>query len=131
MAMTDPVSDMLTRIRNAQALGKMRVTLPSSKFKTAISKVLLQEGYIEGFDVRDEGGKPTLDIKLKYHQGRPVIELIQRVSRPGLRVFRGRDEFPAVLGGLGIAIVSTPSGVMADRAARSAGVGGEVLCVVA
>jgi small subunit ribosomal protein S8 len=131
MAMTDPISDMLTRIRNAQALGKIRVSMPSSKLKCAISKVLLDEGYIDGFEAQDLEGKATLSLKLKYHEGRPVIETIQRVSRPGLRIYRGKSALPKVLGGLGTAIISTPAGVMTDRAARLAGLGGEVLCIVA
>jgi small subunit ribosomal protein S8 len=132
MAMTDPIADMLTRIRNAQALGKIRVTMPSSKLKCAICKVLQQEGYIEAFEVREpQSPKPSLEIKLRYHEGRPVIDRIERMSRPGLRIFRGKDELPKILGGLGVAIVSTPAGVMTDRAARAAGLGGEVLCIVA
>jgi small subunit ribosomal protein S8 len=132
MAMTDPIADMLTRIRNAQALGKIRVTMPSSKLKCAVCKVLQQEGYIEAFEVREaQSTKPSLEVKLRYHEGRPVIDRIERMSRPGLRIFRGKDKLPKILGGLGIAIVSTPAGVMTDRAARAAGLGGEVLCVVA
>lgn len=132
MAMTDPIADMLTRIRNAQALGKIRVTMPSSKLKCAICKVLQQEGYIEAFEVREpQSPKSSLEVKLRYHEGRPVIERIERMSRPGLRIFRGKDKLPKILGGLGVAIVSTPAGVMTDRAARAAGLGGEVLCVVA
>jgi small subunit ribosomal protein S8 len=132
VAMTDPIADMLTRIRNAQALGKIRVIMPTSKLKCAICKVLQQEGYIEAFEVREpQSSKPSLEIKLRYHEGRPVIERLDRMSRPGLRIFRGKDKLPKVMGGLGVAIVSTPSGVMTDRAARAAGLGGEVLCIVA
>ncbi|PWV61739.1 30S ribosomal protein S8 [Plasticicumulans acidivorans] len=131
MSMTDPIADMLTRIRNGQTAGKSSVSMPSSKIKMAIARVLQDEGYINDFSVSSEMGKPELNISLKYYQGRPVIETIKRVSRPGLRIFRGRDELPKVLGGLGIAIVSTSHGIMTDRAARAAGHGGEVLCVVA
>lgn len=131
MSMTDPIADMLTRIRNGQMAEKLAVTMPSSKIKEAIAKVLLDEGYIEDFTVRKEGAKSELDIKLKYYAGRPVIERIERVSRPGLRVYRGKQDLPKVMNGLGIAIVSTPKGVMTDRKARSANVGGEVLCIVA
>jgi small subunit ribosomal protein S8 len=131
MAMTDPIADMLTRMRNAQALGKVRASMPSSKLKVAIAKVLLEEGYIQDFQVYDDAGKQVLEIKLKYYEGRPVIEKLERVSRPGLRIFRRKDELPSVQGGLGIAIVSTPAGVMTDQAARAAGHGGEVLCLVA
>jgi small subunit ribosomal protein S8 len=129
--MTDPIADMLTRIRNGQMAEKLGVSMPSSKLKEAIAKVLLDEGYIENFAVRKDGAKSELDIELKYHAGRPVIERLERVSRPGLRVYRGRQELPKVMNGLGIAIVSTPKGVMTDRKARSANVGGEVLCIVA
>lgn len=131
MSMTDPISDMLTRIRNAQAVAKARVSMPSSKLKAAVAKTLQDEGYIKGFYVDDNDGKPRLSIDLKYFEGRPVIEQIDRVSRPGLRIFKGKNELPSVRGGLGIAIVSTSRGVMSDRAARAAGHGGEVLCVVA
>ncbi len=131
MSMTDPVADMLTRIRNGQMAEKLGVSMPSSKLKEAIAKVLMDEGYIENFAVRKDGAKAQLDIELKYYAGRPVIERIERVSRPGLRVYRGRQDFPKVMNGLGIAIVSTPRGVMTDRKARSANVGGEVLCIVA
>ncbi len=129
--MTDPIADMLTRIRNAQMVGKKAVSVPASKLKVALARVLEEEGYIEGFAVEEEGAKRTLRIDLKYFEGQPVIEHIQRVSRPGLRIYRGKDELPRVRGGLGIAIVSTPKGLMTDRAARAAGVGGEVLCYVA
>ena len=131
MSMSDPISDMLTRIRNAQAADKVSVSMPASKLKAAIAKVLKDEGYIDNFAVRENDGKPQLDVSLKYYAGRPVIERIERVSRPGLRVYKGSKEIPKVLNGLGITIVSTPKGVMTDRSARAAGVGGEVLCVVA
>ncbi|MCU0968169.1 MAG: 30S ribosomal protein S8 [Rubrivivax sp.] len=131
MSMSDPIADMLTRIRNAQSVEKAVVTMPSSKLKVAIAQVLKDEGYIDGFTVRSEGGKAELDIALKYYAGRPVIERIERVSRPGLRVYRGRDAIPQVMNGLGVAIVTTPKGVMTDRKARQTGVGGEVLCYVA
>lgn len=129
--MTDPVADMLTRIRNGQMAEKLGVSMPSSKLKEAIAQVLRDEGYIEGFAVRDGTGKLELDIELKYYAGRPVIERIERISRPGLRVYRGKQDLPRVMNGLGIAIVSTPKGVMTDREARSVNVGGEVLCIVA
>jgi small subunit ribosomal protein S8 len=132
MSMTDPIADMLTRIRNAQRAAKTQVNMPSSKLKAAIAGVLRDEGYIADFAVSDCGSnKLELSIVLKYYQGKPVIDTIRRVSRPGLRVFKGKDELPTILGGLGIAIVSTPRGVMADRAARAQGQGGEVLCIVA
>jgi len=129
--MSDPIADMLTRIRNGQSAEKQNVAMPSSTVKVSIAKVLKAEGYIEDFAVRDEAGKPILDVRLKYYAGRPVIEKIERISRPGLRVYRGRDELPKVMNGLGVAIVSTSKGVMTDRTARTTGVGGEVLCVVA
>ena len=131
MSMSDPIADMLTRIRNAQAVQKTAVTMPSSKIKVAIAQVLKDEGYIDGFAVRSEGAKSELEIALKYYAGRPVIERIERVSRPGLRVYKGRDAIPQVKNGLGVAIVTTPKGVMTDRKARASGVGGEVLCYVA
>lgn len=131
MSMSDPVADMLTRIRNAQAVAKTQVTLPASKLKAAIAQVLQDEGYIDGFSVQTEGGKSNLQITLKYYDGRPVIERIDRVSRPGLRVYRGTKDIPQVMNGLGVAIVTTPQGVMTDRKARAAGIGGEVLCYVA
>jgi small subunit ribosomal protein S8 len=131
MSMSDPIADMLTRIRNAQLVEKPTVSMPSSKLKAAIAQVLKDEGYIEDFQVRSEGGRATLEVRLKYYAGRPVIERIERVSRPGLRVYRGRDAIPKVMNGLGVAIVTTPRGVMTDRKARQSGVGGEVLCVVA
>jgi len=131
MSMTDPVADMLTRIRNGQMAEKLGVTMPSSRLKEAIAKVLKDEGYIEGFSVRRNGGKSELDIELKYYAGRPVIERIERVSKPGLRIYRGKESLPKVMNGLGIAIISTPKGVMTDRKARSVNVGGEILCIVA
>ncbi len=131
MSMSDPIADMLTRIRNAQAVDKAVVDMPSSKLKIAIAQVLKDEGYIDGFAVRNEGGKTELEIALKYYAGRPVIERIERVSRPGLRIYKGRDAIPQVMNGLGVAIVTTPKGVMTDRKARATGVGGEVLCYVA
>lgn len=131
MSMTDPIADMLARIRNAQAAGKTVVNMPSSKLKASIAQVLKDEGYIEGFALRDDDGKPQLDISLKYYAGQPVIEKIERVSRPGLRIYKGRDDLPKVMNGLGVAIVSTSKGVMTDRKARASGVGGEVLCIVA
>ena len=131
MSMSDPIADMLTRIRNAQAVEKAAVAMPSSKVKVAIAKVLKDEGYIEDFAVRGEAGKPELELQLKYYAGRPVIERIERVSKPGLRIYKGAEDLPRVMNGLGVAIVSTSSGVMTDRHARAKGVGGEVLCVVA
>ena len=131
MSMSDPIADMLTRIRNAQMVAKAAVTMPSSKLKSAIAQVLKDEGYIDGFVVRNDGGKAELEILLKYYSGRPVIERIERVSRPGLRIYKGRDAIPHVMNGLGVAIVTTPKGVMTDRKARQTGVGGEVLCYVA
>ena len=131
MSMSDPIADMLTRIRNAQMVEKTSVALPSSKLKVAIAQVLKDEGYIDNFAVTGEGSKPTLQIALKYYAGRPVIEKIERVSKPGLRVYKGCQEIPKVMNGLGVAIVTTPKGVMTDRKARAAGIGGEVLCYVA
>ena len=131
MSMSDPIADMLTRIRNAQGVDKAEVVMPSSKLKVAIAEVLKDEGYIDGFSVAPNEGKPELRIGLKYYAGRPVIERLERVSRPGLRVYKGRNAIPQVMNGLGVAIVSTPRGVMTDRKARAAGVGGEVLCYVA
>ena len=130
MSMSDPIADMLTRIRNAQAAAKEQVVMPASKAKKAIAEVLKDEGYVTDFSERQDGNKLQLVITLKYFDGKPVIERLQRVSRPGLRIYRGKDELPKVLGGLGIAIVSTSRGVMTDRAARAAGEGGEVLCTV-
>ena len=131
MSMSDPIADMLTRIRNAQSVDKASVSMPSSKLKVAIAQVLKDEGYIDDFEVKSEGGNSELEIALKYYAGRPVIERIERVSRPGLRVYKGRDAIPQVMNGLGVAIVTTPRGVMTDRKARATGVGGEVLCYVA
>ncbi|MDG1387221.1 MAG: 30S ribosomal protein S8 [Halioglobus sp.] len=130
MSMQDPLSDMLTRIRNAQMAGKTGVEMPGSKLKAAVANVLKEEGYIADFNASNEEGKPRLAIGLKYFQGKPVIAEIDRISRPGLRNYAGKGELPAVRGGLGVAIVSTSKGVMTDRAARAAGVGGEVLCTV-
>ena len=130
MSMSDPIADMLTRIRNAQMVQKVSVTMPASKLKTAIAEVLKSEGYIDNFAVRGEATKPQLEIALKYYAGKPVIEHIERVSRPGLRVYKGRHDIPNVKNGLGVAIVTTPKGVMTDRKARQAGIGGEVLCYV-
>jgi small subunit ribosomal protein S8 len=127
--MTDPIADMLTRIRNAQAASKHDVTMPSSKLKAAIAQVMLDEGYISGFTTEGTA-KPNLTITLKYFQGRPVIDELKRVSRPGLRIYKSKDELPEILNGLGIAIVSTSAGVMTDRAARAAGRGGEIICTV-
>jgi small subunit ribosomal protein S8 len=129
--MSDPIADMLTRIRNAQMVQKVSVVMPASKLKTAIAEVLKAEGYIDGFAVKGGSTKPELEIALKYYAGKPVIEHIERVSRPGLRVYKGRHEIPTVMNGLGVAIVTTPKGVMTDRKARQAGIGGEVLCYVA
>ena len=131
MSMTDPIADMFTRIRNAQMVGHVEVSMPNSKVKTEIARLLKDEGYIENFAHRETEGKPVLNIALKYHEGRPVIDRLERVSRPGLRVYRRKDQLPTVLGGLGVAIVSTSQGVMSDRAARAAGQGGEVIGVVA
>ena len=130
MSMHDPISDMLTRIRNAQRSNKVAVAMPSSKLKCAIAQVLKEEGYIEDFSVSNDV-KPVLSSTLKYYAGRPVIEQIKRVSRPGLRVYKGSNEIPTVMNGLGIAIVSTSKGVMTDRKARAEGIGGELLCIVA
>jgi small subunit ribosomal protein S8 len=131
MSMNDPIADLLTRIRNGQSAGKPEVSVQSSRVKEAIVRVLKAEGYINDFVVSKDGGRSTLVIALKYHAGKPVIERIERVSRPGLRNYRAKNDLPKVLGGLGIAIVSTPAGVMTDREARRVGQGGEVLCVVA
>ena len=131
MSMSDPIADLLTRIRNAQMVAKPTVLVPSSKVKVAISQVLKDEGYIDDFKVTTTDGKSILEIALKYYAGRPVIERIERVSRPGLRVYRGSDAIPQVQNGMGVAIVTTPQGVMTDRKARATGVGGEVLCYVA
>ena len=131
MSMSDPIADLLTRIRNAQMVSKVTVAAPASKVKVAIAQVLKDEGYIDGFEVKTNEGKSELVISLKYYAGRPVIERIERVSRPGLRVYKGRHAIPQVMNGLGVAIVTTPKGVMTDRKARAAGIGGEVLCYVA
>ena len=131
MSMSDPIADMLTRIRNAQMVEKPTVAMPASKVKAAIAQVLKDEGYIDGFQIKSQDGKNELVIGLKYYAGRPVIERIERVSRPGLRVYKGSKSIPQVMNGLGVAIVTTPQGVMTDRKARAAGVGGEVLCYVA
>ena len=131
MSMSDPIADMLTRIRNAQGVQKTTVAMPSSKVKVAIANVLKDEGYIEDFAVTEDSGKAELKIGLKYYAGRPVIERLERVSRPGLRIYKGKNEIPNVMNGLGVAIVSTPKGVMTDRKARASGVGGEVICYVA
>lgn len=129
MSMQDPVADMLTRIRNGQMANHETVSMPSSKLKSAIAKVLLDEGYIKGFEV-DKESKPQLSVQLKYYEGKPVIDMIKKVSRPGLRIYRNTNELPKVIGGLGVAIISTSKGLMSDRAARAAGHGGEVLCVI-
>ena len=130
MRMSDPIADMLTRIRNGQGARKVTVSMPASKAKEAVAKVLQDEGYILGFATDGEGAEKQLTVELKYFEGVPVIETIQRTSKPGLRIYRGKDELPKVLGGLGVAIVSTSAGVMSDRQAREKGIGGEVLCVV-
>ena len=131
MSMTDPIADLLTRIRNAQQARKQEVSMASSKVKMAIAAVLKDEGYVADYRVDNESGKTQLTIALKYFEGKPVIDRLERVSRPGLRIYRGKDELPKVLGGMGTVIVSTPKGVMTDKQARSIGQGGEVLCIVA
>jgi len=131
MSMTDPIADLFTRIRNGQSARKTDVSCASSKLKVSIAKLLRDEGYIAGFTITTAGAKSTLTLLLKYHEGRPVIERIERVSRPGLRVYKGHDAIPQVQNGLGVAIVTTPQGVMTDRKARATGIGGEVLCYVA
>lgn len=131
MSMSDPIADMLTRIRNGQIRGKVTISMPASKQKIAIANLLKDEGYLADVAMEDAGGKPELVIKLKYYRGKPVIEYIRRVSRPGLRIYRGSDELPSVRGGLGVAIVSTSKGLMSDRAARKAGFGGEIIATVA
>jgi len=128
--MTDPIADFLTRIRNGQTAAKAQVSMPGSKLKSAIAQVLKDEGFITDFSTTESDGKPVLTIVLKYHEGRPVIEMIQRASSPGLRVYKGKNDLPRILNGLGVAIVSTSKGVMSDRQARAAGEGGEILCVV-
>jgi len=130
MSMTDPIADFLTRIRNGQRAGKPEVAVPSSRIKLALAKVLKDEGYIDDFAAATDGSKATLTVRLKYYQGRPVIDRLERVSRPGLRVYKGKDELPKILGGMGVAIISTSSGVMSDRDARAGGHGGEILCIV-
>jgi len=130
MSMQDPIADMFTRIRNGQQAAKVTVAMPSSKVRVAIAKLLQAEGYVEGFNV-EEGVKPTLEVTLKYFEGKKVIDTIERVSRPGLRIYKKKDELPKVMGGLGVAIVSTSKGVMTDRAARKAGMGGEIIGYVA
>ena len=130
MSMSDPIADMLVRIRNAQMVGHTEVAMPASKIKASIAQVLKDEGYIEDFALRDQEGRSVIEIGLKYYAGKPVIEKIERISRPGLRIYKGRDDIPRVMNGLGVAIVSTSRGVMTDRRARETGVGGEVLCVV-
>jgi len=131
MSMSDPIADMLTRIRNGQTVDKTEVVMPSSKLKVAIAQVLKDEGYIDGFSVVNNNGKAELHVGLKYYAGRSVIERLERVSRPGLRVYKNHQTIPQVMNGLGIAIMSTPKGVMTDRKARAAGIGGEVICYVA
>lgn len=131
MSMSDPIADMLTRIRNAQSVNKLSVSMPASKLKAAIAAVLKDEGYIDDFAVATNDGKPLLNISLKYYAGRPVIEKIDRVSKPGLRIYKASDNIPKVMNGLGVTIMSTSKGVMTDRKAQAAGIGGEVLCVVA
>ena len=131
MSMSDPIADMLTRIRNAQQSEKQSVAMPASKLKAAIAGVLKDEGYIDDYALRENEGKPLLEISLKYYAGKPVIEKMERVSRPGLRIYKPSRDIPNVMNGLGIAIVSTSHGVMTDRKARASGVGGEVLCIVA
>jgi len=130
MSMTDPIADMLTRIRNGQKARKVGVSMPASKQKVAVAAVLKDEGYITDFSTEGEGATKTLNVELKYFEGAPVIESVRRVSKPGLRIYRGKEDLPKVLGGLGIAIVSTSAGVMSDRQAREKGIGGEVICVV-
>lgn len=131
MSMTDPIADMLVRIKNALAVGKQAVRMPSSKMKVAIANVLKDEGYIGDVNVSQSGAKPVLEIALKYYQGKPVIDRLERVSRSGLRKYRGKDDLPKILGGLGVAIISTSKGIMTDSRARAEGVGGEVICLVA
>ncbi|MFT5500769.1 MAG: small subunit ribosomal protein S8 [Woeseiaceae bacterium] len=130
MSMTDPIADMLTRVRNGQKARKVSVSMPYSSVKSAVAGVLKDEGYIVGYEESGEGAEKQLSVELKYYEGTPVIEKVQRVSKPGLRVYRGKEDLPKVLGGLGVAIVSTSAGVMSDRQAREQGIGGEVICVV-
>ncbi len=131
MSMSDPVADMLTRIRNGQMAGHAKVLMPSSKLKLSLAKVLNDEGFISSFSINENGGKAELSVDLKYFEGKPVIDIIKRVSRPGLRVYKNKDELPKVIGGLGIAVISTSKGIMTDHDARKAGIGGEVVCYVA
>ncbi len=131
MSMSDPVADMLTRIRNGQMAGHASVSIPSSKMKVALASVLKEEGFVSTYDVKEVNGKSELSVDLKYYEGQPVIEMIKRVSRPGLRVYKNKNELPNVIGGLGVAIISTSQGIMSDRQARKAGVGGEIICYVA
>jgi len=131
MSMSDPIADMLTRIRNGQIAGHANVVIPSSKVKLAIAKVLSEEGFVSTYSVNEKDGKSELSVDLKYYEGKPVIDMIKRVSRPGLRVYKNKDEIPEVIGGLGIALISTSKGIMTDRDARKAGIGGEVICYVA
>lgn len=131
MSMSDPIADMLTRIRNGQMAGHAKVEMPSSKLKASLAKLLADEGFIESFAVTEQEGKSFLSVDLKYYQGKPVIEMLKRVSRPGLRVYKNKDELPKVIGGLGVAVVSTSKGIMSDREARKLGVGGEIVCYVA
>ncbi len=131
MSMTDPIADMLTRVRNALSAGKLTVAMPSSKQKLAIAELLKEEGYVSEASVQDIDGKPVLEVALKYYEGKPVIDMIKRVSRPGLRVYKGKDKLPKVMNGLGVAVISTSKGLLTDRAARQAGNGGEVICFVA
>ena len=130
MSMSDPIADMLTRIRNGQQASKANVSFPASRQKKAILDVLVDEGYVTGYNTDENGGKPVTTVELKYFQGKPVISRLARASRPGLRLFKGKNELPTVMGGYGVAIVSTSSGVMSDRAARAAGQGGEIICTV-
>ena len=131
MSMSDPIADMLTRIRNGQIAGHSNVVMPSSKVKIAVAKVLTGEGYVSSYSVSDKNGKSELSVDLKYFEGQPVIEMLKRVSRPGLRVYKNKDELPKVIGGLGVAVVSTSKGIMSDRDARKAGIGGEIICYIA
>ena len=131
MSMSDPIADMFTRIRNAQRVDKQTVAMPSSKLKVAIAAVLKEEGYIDGFEVKGDDARPELEVQLKYYAGRPVIERLERVSRPGLRIYKGREDLPQVMNGLGVAIVTTSKGVMTDRKARQTGIGGEIIGYVA
>lgn len=131
MSMSDPIADMLTRIRNGQMAGHSNVVIPSSKVKVALAKVLKDEGYVSTYSIKEVNGKSELSVDLKYYEGKPVIEMIKRVSRPGLRVYKNKNELPQVIAGMGVAIISTSQGIMSDRQARTAGVGGEIICYVA